>query len=232
MIRPKITDMVGDITHVCNRGVNKMEIFLKTGDYARFLESLYKCNNQKGSLRTRKHGLDLIAQAPLQNKLVDILKWSLLPNHYHLLLHEQVDGGITEFIKRIGNSYTKYFNIKNNRSGYLFQNSARIIPLESDRHALYIGSYIELNPLDLYDKTWREGGTKDPVGSLKFLMQYKWSSLQDYYSYDNLPALINKDLYYSLFETNNQEYQNEIKEWLNGKVPQENIFLLNYKDEL
>jgi len=89
---------------------------------------------------------------PDQEKIVEILKWTLLPNHYHLLLYEKVDGGVLEFVKRLGNSFTKYINIKRGASGYLFQNSAKIIQITNNRHFLYIPFYIDLNILDLLKK--------------------------------------------------------------------------------
>ena len=97
--------MVGDVVHICNRGFNKEKIFLEETDFERFVESLYKLNNKSGTLRFR--GKDIFSALPDQDRLVDILQWSLQSNHYHLLLHEKVDVGIVEFVKRLGKSYTK-----------------------------------------------------------------------------------------------------------------------------
>ena len=48
----------------------------------------------------------IILKPASSKRLVNILKWSLLPNHYHLLLEEVEDGGVVEFTKRIGNGFT------------------------------------------------------------------------------------------------------------------------------
>ena len=117
--------MTGDIAHVCNRGFKKHDIFLDDKDYLRFVLNLYRLNNKDGSLKIKNNKNPFI-DLPEQNKLVEVLKWSLMPNHYHLLLYEKQDGGIVEFVKRLGNAYTKYVNIKNSSSGYVFQNSAKI----------------------------------------------------------------------------------------------------------
>src|SRR3989344_5375552 len=100
--------MIGDIVHVCNRGFSKEKVFHEEVDFSRFVASLYKFNNKSDALRFQ--GKDIFADPPEQDRIVDILKWSLLPNHYHLLLHEKIEGGVVEFIKRLGNGYTKYFN--------------------------------------------------------------------------------------------------------------------------
>ena len=198
--------MVGDIVHICNRGVNKQTIFCGVNDYMRFVESLYKFNNKGDSLRSRS----LFDNLPPQEKIVEILKWSLLPNHYHLLVYEKVEGGVTQFAKRIGNGYTKYFNIKNKRSGYLFQNKAKIIKVEDDAHFLYLPYYVELNPLDLFDTAWRDEGIHQKKRAEVFLSTYRWSSYQDYVGKKNFPMIINKDLFFDLFETNKAAYGKEM----------------------
>src|SRR3989338_5717463 len=132
--------MVGDIVHVCNRGIEKRRIFT---------DNLFLLNNKNGKIRTVKNIFET-ASLPKREKLVEVLKWGLLPNHYHLLLYEVVEGGIIEFTKRLGNAFTKYFNTRNEgRSGYLFQNSAKIILINDERQYLYITFYIDINPLDL-----------------------------------------------------------------------------------
>ncbi len=198
--------MIGDIAHVCNRGVEKRKVFLNTKDYSRFVENLYFLNNQKGKLITeRKDAFNTPELLPKQDKLVEILKWTLMPNHYHLLLYEVVEGGILEFTKRVGNAYTKYFNIKNQgRSGYLFQNSAKIIRLQEDAHFLYIPFYIDLNPKKGFLKT---------ANNKKFfesLINYKWSSLKDFYGNSVHSPIIDPELFYEIFKHNPESYKKEL----------------------
>src|SRR3989338_1480593 len=191
--------MIGDIAHICNRGVRKEKIFHEDRDYLRFVLSLYRLNNKEGSLRIM-HKKNPFDDLPEQNKLVEILKCSLMPNHYHLLLYEKVEGGIVEFMKRLGNAYTKYFNKKNSGSGYLFQNSAKIIKIENDGHFLYIPFYIDLNPIDLIESDWKEFGIKDPAKAMGFLSNYSWRSFRDYSNPSPFTCIINQDLFYELFD--------------------------------
>lgn len=200
--------MIGDIAHVCNRGVNKENIFLNNSYYCRFVESLYKLNNKSGALRYE--GKALFDNLPKQEKLVEILKWSLMPNHYHLLLYEVVDGGIVEFTKRLGNSYTKYFNIKNERSGYLFQNAAKIIRIDNQAQQNYIPLYIDLNPLDIL-KIERKGNIKN---DLKKLANYRWSSFGDYFDVLHFPEITNVSLFYNLFNISEKAYKKDLCSWL------------------
>lgn len=208
--------MVGDIYHICNRGIRKEKIFDNDSDYFRFVLNLYRLNNKGESLRMNPHRKS-IDSFPEQDKIVEVLKWTLLPNHYHLLLYEKVDGGVLEFVKRLGNSFTKYINIKREASGYLFQNSARIIQIQNDKHFLYIPFYIDLNLLDLiYQKD--EHRKIDVKKSLDFFKNYKWSSFRDYFNGQTSPfsKIINKDLFYETFDIDSKTYQKELCEFLEG----------------
>ena len=200
--------MIGDIFHVCNRGVNKENVFLNNSYYKRFVEGLYRINNLPGIIRYERD--DLFTDLPQQEKMVEILKWSLLPNHYHLLLYEAIDGGIVKFVKRLGNSYTKYFNIKNDRSGYLFQNKAKMVKIDSQAQQNYIPFYIDLNPL----KMLKNNSSNKKENDFELLTNYHWSSFGDYFDVHHFPELVNQSLFFEIFETSKQSYKKEISEWI------------------
>lgn len=203
--------MVGNIAHICNRGVEKRKIFLDRKDYQRFVDNLFLLNNQGGKIRTEKKNIFDTENISKQKKLVEVLKWSLLPNHYHLLLYEKVDGGILEFTKRVGNAYTKYFNIKNNgRSGYLFQNSAKIVSITKERQFLYIPFYIDINPLDLILPDRKNISLKENTKALDFLRNYEWSSYKDYFGQGTRNQILNKELFYELFDLDSKNYEKEL----------------------
>ncbi len=136
--------------HIYNRGVDKRKIFIDEKDYFRLLLSLREFNNinPTGGLLLRQNtnkppkGLkDLLEVKPL----VKIICYALLPNHYHLLLQQIKDSGISKFMEKISNSYTQYINQKNNRSGSLFQGPFKAIQIKSDAQLLYISAYINGN---------------------------------------------------------------------------------------
>jgi len=151
---------------------------------------------------------------PEQNKLVDILKCTLLPNHYHLLVQEINPGDAVEFVKRLGNGYTKYINIKKDRSGYLFQNSAKIIQVITDRHFLYLPFYIELNVIDMVEPNWKEVGIKNPQKVINFIETYKWSSYKDCIGESNFPDILNIELFYETFNTNAKKFKEDVEDWI------------------
>ena len=206
----KIISMIGDMAHVCNRGFEKQKIFLNRSYYERFVDNLFLQNNKDGKIRTVKN-IYSTKKIPEREKLVEIFKWSLLPNHYHLLLYEVIDGGILEFTKRIGNSFTKYFNIKHEkRSGYLFQDHANIVPIVNDSQFLYIPFYIDINPLDLAFPDRRNIPKHLSQKAIDFLKTYEWSSFKDYYGDGTRLPLINKDLFYETFGNDQESYMTEL----------------------
>ena len=203
--------MIGDIAHVCNRGVEKRKIFLDRKDYERFTKNLFLLNNKPGKIRTVKNIFTTSDDMPKQEKLVEILKWSLLPNHYHLLLYEKAEGGILEFTKRLGNAYTKYFNIKNEgRSGYVFQNRAKIIPIVDEKQYSYIPFYVDINPLDLIFPDRKNISLRNNKKAVDFLKKYEWSSYKDYFGDGSRGIIINKDLFYQNFDTDPKTYEKDL----------------------
>lgn len=135
----------GEFYHVYNRGVDKRTIFTDTYDTHRFFKGLIEFNavDPIGSLyeNSRERGGETATEP---EKLVNIVSYCLNPNHYHLILEQLVDGGISEFMKRIG-GYTWYFNNKYERSGSLFQGVFKDVHIDSNEYLLHVGAYVNLN---------------------------------------------------------------------------------------
>jgi len=190
----------GEIYHIYNRGVDKRDIFMDDEDHFRFIHDLYEFNdiqkikNLLYFLSKNKYsevGLHYIKKE--RDKFVEILAYCLMNNHFHLLVRQNKENGITEFMRKIGTGYTNYFNKKYERSGSLFQGKFKSVHIENDAHLLYLPIYIHLNPLDYYDKEWRNKKIKDKKGALEYLSNYRWSSLLDYIGKKNFPSIISKD---------------------------------------
>jgi putative transposase len=87
-------------------------------------------------------------------KSVDIIAFSFMPTHIHLILKQLEDNGISNYMSRILNSYSRYFNIKHDRSGPLWECRFKNKHIEDDEQLLHTTRYIHLNPTtaNLVDK--------------------------------------------------------------------------------
>lgn len=169
----------GAYYHIYNRGSDKRAIFMDEKDCERFLECLKEFNTDKnvnirdlkearatptfkvGDSPTLKVGVVGVAK-----KLVEIFCYCLMPNHYHLILKELVENGISKFMQKLNTGYTKYFNKKYSRSGHLFEGKYKHKEIDADFYLTYLTGYIHLNPVI--------------AGLIKFPEQYKYSSYLDY----------------------------------------------------
>lgn len=215
--------MQGDIFHILNRGVEKRKIFYENNDYFRFANNLYDFNNTNCApsypqrCRIRRDGQKVgHRMSDLGNKkeIVDLLCWALLSNHSHNLVQEKIDRGASVFSKKIFGGYTKYINEKHERSGVLFQGRSKIIRVERDPHFFYLPFYIMANPIDLIEPEWKVRGIKNIKKIINFLENYRWSSFLDIIGKENFPLLVNKDLFYKIFDTDEKKFKEDFVEWL------------------
>lgn len=175
--------------HCYSRGVDKRKVFLNHKDYERFFLSMHVGNGLlnihiSNILRNKKFNEVLTIQ--FQGKpLVEIGAFCLMPNHFHLLLKEVTDGGISIFMQKVLTGYTMYFNTKYERKGALFANTFNSKHIPDDRYFKKVISYIHLNPVELEEKNWKDGS-----GDIKKienkLRHYKYSSLSAFANVDNI----------------------------------------------
>ena len=199
----------GEHYHIFNRGSNKQIIFLDDTDRVRFLflilyfQSPTILQNIGRPVRHFvKHSVFNIERdierEIVDKRFVEVLGFCLMPNHFHLIIKEVEEGGISQYMQRVLNAYTKYFNTKYKKSGHLFQGPYRAVHVKDNRQLLHLSAYIHKNPREI--KGWVDNEEK-----------YKWSSYQDFIS-DNrwggllMPALIseqfkNKDEYKKFVKT-------------------------------
>jgi REP element-mobilizing transposase RayT len=83
--------------------------------------------------------------AKSEEKMVNIVAYCLNPNHFHFILEQLVEGGISEFMKRLGGGYSWYFNNKHKRSGSLFQGTFKDVHVDSNEYLLHVSAYVNLN---------------------------------------------------------------------------------------
>lgn len=195
--------------HLIGRGVDKRDVVLDDHDRVRFIHDLYVFNDLNPTPNFVTLGRHNTARK--RECLVDIHSFCLMNNHYHLLVSERVEGGISLFMRKLNMGYTKYFNEKYKRSGALWQGKHRRVLIERNAHFLYIPFYIHLNPLDYLSPEWRNGEVKNAGEALKILLEYRWSSHLDYLGVRNFPSIIRTDALSPILGTREQ-YEKTIKD--------------------
>ena len=149
--------------HIYNRGVDKRIIFNNEMDYKRFIFSLFLFNDDNQNfIYPNKKNLDLQITNINNMKrkpLIDILQWTLMPNHFHLLVRQREEVGISQFMQKLGTGYTLYFNNKQERTGRLFQGSFKAKLIETDSYLTQLAAYIVLNPIKLIFPNYKEKKT-------------------------------------------------------------------------
>lgn len=180
----KITFAPEEYYHLYNRGVDKRIIFKNDSDYERFMVLLYVCNGeisvQVRNFLSQGRSLGEIYNEEIGKSLVNIGAYCLMPNHFHLLVKERVEGGISTFMKKVSTAYSMYFNVKYKRSGALFQGRFKAEHVNNDVYLKYLYSYIHLNPVKLIEPKWKEEGITDTKRAKQYLKDFKYSSYQDY----------------------------------------------------
>ena len=142
MPRKNIPIIIGESYHIFNRGTDKRDIFNDKFDYLRFYDSLAYFNSIEPvkNYRLAKSSFDKSSE-----KLVNIKAYSLLPNHFHLILIPLVENGISNFIKRVSGGYTSYFNERNYRTGVLFQGKYKKVHISTNEQYQYLFAYVNEN---------------------------------------------------------------------------------------
>lgn len=172
----KIIFATNQIYHVYNRGVEKRPIFLNKRDYTRFIDvtNYYRFINcpikfsyfKKLAVKERANILEGLERE--SKRLVDVLAFCLMPNHFHFLLKQLTDKGISKFIAKITNGFSHYFNIRHDRSGHLFQGNFGAVRIENDEQFMHVSRYIHLNPVVSY------------LTKIEDLADYEYSSYSEY----------------------------------------------------
>jgi putative transposase len=198
----------GEYFHLFNRGNNKQDIFYDQKDWARFLfiilylQSPLSFNNMGRQtshfVESRAFNIsDAIKQQVLDNRFVELINFTLMPNHFHLTLLEIIEGGISKYMQKILTAYSKYFNTKYQKIGHLFQGPYKAVRVESNEQLLYLSTYIHRNPRDI--SGWE--GKED---------SFPWSSYQDYINLDRWGNLLKKGIILDQF-ANKADYRNYVE---------------------
>lgn len=172
---------IGEFYHIYNRGIDKRKIFFSKGDWVHFQRLLYICNSTGNNLRPARVKNKPLVSLDRGSTLVDLCAYTLVDNHYHLLLYEKTENGISMFMQKLLTAYSMYMNKKYRRTGPLMCRPFRSTHIDSDSYLRWLVVYIHLNIIDKHQPNWKEYGIKNKRKSVDFMKKYRFSSFTDYY---------------------------------------------------
>ena len=202
----------GEFYHIYNRGNGKREIFHDQWDYSHFLKILNLFNNKENHCLRYESGNFFIPN--LKTELVSIGGYCLMPNHFHLLVTEKEEGGISRFMQKLSTGYVMYYNQKYKRTGSLFEGKFKSEHVGNDKYLKYLFSYIHLNPVKLVEPKWKTKGVMDQTRVLEFLNGYEYSSYKKYLTDEDKYNILDTSAFPEYFPTK-ESFKKEIFEWLN-----------------
>jgi len=200
----KIKFALGEYYHLVGRGVAKQGIFLDDTDYARFLFLLLHCQSElsfqnvgRSVKKFFKAGsFDLPSQVIekiIVERNVEVISFTLMPNHFHLMVGEVTEKGISTYMHRILMAYAKYFNEKYKKSGHVFQGPFRAVYISSNAQLLHTSAYVHLN--------------QNEISHISNSYTYTWSSSRDYIGNNRWGELLNQCIILDQFKDNKAGYK-------------------------
>ncbi len=202
----KISFISDSVYHVFNHSLGGYHLFGDDGDFRRFMNGVFYyqfaylgLKYSRFNLLDDKSKLKALDSAKGQGRLVEVIAFSLLPSSFSLLLRQKEENGISVYMSKLSNSYSRYFNTKYHRLGPLFQGRFKV-KLIQPSFLLSMSRYVHLKPYFF-------GLAKDPIS----LENYFYSSLPEYTGLKDT-NFWSKELVLSSFSSK-QEYKNFVFDW-------------------
>lgn len=180
----------GNFCHIYNRGTRKLDINHDELDFEYFLQTLFFLNDSHSII-----GIFQILREKFPNELsklewphiweerdplVRVHAFIIMRNHFHLILEEIREGGISLFMQKLGTGITNRYNTRYGTSGSLFQGKYKYIVVDEENYLQNLGLYVQVNnAFELYP-----GGYGRAISefdeAFDFACDYRFGSLSHY----------------------------------------------------
>ncbi|OGD65254.1 hypothetical protein A2215_01020 [Candidatus Berkelbacteria bacterium RIFOXYA2_FULL_43_10] len=144
----------GEIYHIFTRSIAKFVVFNNDEEYLR-MKNILNCYRYANFNYKYSHFAELdessqeviLYQLKIEdNCLVRIIAYCIMPTHIHIILQQLEEGGISKYMSRVLNSYSRYFNTKHKRVGPLWSGRFKSVLVSEDEQLLHLTRYVHLNP--------------------------------------------------------------------------------------
>lgn len=184
----------GSILHVTQRGVRGTDLVHDMQDREAFVRGLRFLNDSYCPMHWRRDTTGIgVAEWPHswpeRKTLVRVLGWTLLSNHFHLIIQATQEGGVAKFMQRLCGSMSAGYNARYGTRGSLFQGSYQSVLVEDDTQFRYLVFYVLVkNVLDMYP-----GGVANAARNFDaawdWAKHYRFSSFAEHMA-GNVPSCV------------------------------------------
>ena len=119
-------DSESNFYHVMVQGINKEYIFKTDVEINQYKE---------------------IIMEKMKNSNIDILAYCIMNNHAHFLIYSKTIKDLAKFMQRLNTSYSRYYNKKNKRLGYVFRDRYKTQEILNQEQLYNCLNYIHNNPV-------------------------------------------------------------------------------------
>ncbi len=195
--------LTGNIYHIYNKTIENKAVFvekycnkfIQTARYYRSSQSIFRFSNfQKLPSMLLNYYLKKVSDK--KTFRVTILAYCLMPTHYHMLIRQNQDKGISFFVSQLQNSFTRFYNLKLLRTGPVMLEKFKSKPITSEEQLKHVSRYIHLNPYS--------GKLVKNINNIK---NYPYSSFSEYFKSTEDNILSDPSIILSLFNKNRKKYE-------------------------
>jgi REP element-mobilizing transposase RayT len=145
MARMRRFENPGGVHHIMSHSINNESLFIDDSDRKFFVKRLSKVLEETNCL---------------------CLAWSLLTNHYHLMIRTSGEN-LKTIMRKLNTSYAQYFNQRYKRRGHLFQDRYKSLVCYEQEYYFELLLYIHLNPLRVGIVNTKCGDLKEGFARVK-----------------------------------------------------------------
>ena len=197
---------VNSVYHVFTKSIAGYKIFNNDDDYKRIVRTIAFYNQDdpesKFSIFWDKNNDIENEEFDIKGELSKIIAYCIMPTHIHLVLSPVKEDSVSRFMNRVLKSYSKYFNVKHNRKGPLWEGRFKSVLVETDEQLAHLTRYVHINPVTSYlvDKPedWGASSYGEYIGKIKY-------SICDFKDYLNMDSAA-----YAEFVNERKDYQRKL----------------------
>lgn len=150
--------VTGEMYHVMNKSIAGYRIYTREADYLRMLHLIrfFSLKEEPAKFSyflehdayITTDGIEArIAELARDGQRVQIIAYCIMPTHFHLVVKQLEDNGVSEFLRKSLNAYARYFNVRYKRKGTLWMSRFKNVLVENHEQLLHLTRYLHLNPV-------------------------------------------------------------------------------------